>query len=123
MSLLAWNCRGLGNPRIVRALKKLLKDKDPHLVFLSETRRKDHEMNVWRNLHGLANLITVSCHGEGKDRAGGLAFFWKEGVEVQLLSMSVNHIDLLVSMGESIDTWRCTCIYGFSGQSIKMENL
>jgi exonuclease III len=40
MKIISWNCRGLGNPTAVRALKKLLKTQCPDLVFLMETRLK-----------------------------------------------------------------------------------
>ena len=32
-----WNCRGLGNPRTGRELMELVREKDPSVVFLSET--------------------------------------------------------------------------------------
>jgi hypothetical protein len=37
MSLLNWNCRGLENPRIVRDLLQMVKEKKPHFLFLMET--------------------------------------------------------------------------------------
>lgn len=66
MSCLAWNYRGLGNPHTVRALKKLIFDKDPSCVFLLETRKKDFEMNKFRNINGLSGMVVVSCLGDGK---------------------------------------------------------
>lgn len=36
MSILSWNCRGLGNPRSVRDLHLLVKEKRPNLLFLME---------------------------------------------------------------------------------------
>jgi ribonuclease HI len=38
MILLSWNCRGLGNPRAVRDLCQMAKEKRPEVVFLMETR-------------------------------------------------------------------------------------
>ena len=38
MSLLAWNCRGLGSVPAVRSLTDVVKVTDPVLVFLSETK-------------------------------------------------------------------------------------
>ena len=36
MSLISWNCRGLGNLRTVRALQKVINKEDPAIVFLME---------------------------------------------------------------------------------------
>ena len=44
MSALSWNCRGLGNPFTVNALHKIVKEEDPTLVFLMETKYDVTEM-------------------------------------------------------------------------------
>ena len=36
MSLLLWNCRGLGNPRTKNELVRLIQAKDPSIVFIAE---------------------------------------------------------------------------------------
>lgn len=38
MSLLSWNCRGLGNPQTVNAIKKAIRIKKPKLIFSMETK-------------------------------------------------------------------------------------
>lgn len=38
MSILSWNCRGLGNSRIVKALQKVIQKEAPDIVFLMETK-------------------------------------------------------------------------------------
>ena len=38
MSLLRWNCRGLGNLRSVNASKEVVEREDPNIVFLMETK-------------------------------------------------------------------------------------
>jgi exonuclease III len=38
MKLLSWNCRGLGKPSAIRALKKLLQCHQPSIVYLMETK-------------------------------------------------------------------------------------
>ncbi|KAA8517928.1 hypothetical protein F0562_015384 [Nyssa sinensis] len=38
MKLISWNCRGLGNPRAIRALHDLVKREAPILIFLLETK-------------------------------------------------------------------------------------
>ncbi|MCI76476.1 hypothetical protein A2U01_0097746, partial [Trifolium medium] len=38
MKVMSWNCQGLGNPRTVRALQKLLANNHPDIIFLTETK-------------------------------------------------------------------------------------
>ena len=45
MSAISWNCRGLGNPLTVKALQKVVLEKDPTLVFLMETKMDNMEMD------------------------------------------------------------------------------
>jgi hypothetical protein len=43
MSLLRWNCHGLGHPSAVQFLCKLLKLENLEIVFSSETKHKNKE--------------------------------------------------------------------------------
>jgi hypothetical protein len=45
MKLLSRNCRGLGNQPAVRGLTDLVKAKDPDILFLSETKMTEKEMD------------------------------------------------------------------------------
>ena len=69
MNSLGWNCRGLGNPRSVRALHDMVRRWAPKIVFLSETKLKSKRMERIRDHIGFANGLFVSrC-----SRSGGLA--------------------------------------------------
>ena len=72
MKILAWNCCGLGNPRAVRALRGLVKDEDPDIVFLSETKGTAPEMERIKRRLGLNNRLFVDCNGKGGAGVGVL---------------------------------------------------
>jgi exonuclease III len=73
MKIFSWNCRGLGNPQAVRALSRLIRTENPHVVFLMETKLKSSELDVNRIKWGFKNCLAVDCRGSGRDRTGGLA--------------------------------------------------
>ena len=55
MSLLCWNCRGLGNLQTIRELGDLVRAQDPAVMFLSET---------WLGEARLMNLLDKLGFGE-----------------------------------------------------------
>lgn len=107
MKLLGWNVHGLGNPRTLRALKKLIYSEDPEVVFLMETKLK-----VWQ-LEGIRiKLQMVGCVGVDRvGLSGGLAPFWKEGASVSLSSMSVGHINCKITFSNDVSV-QFTGFYG-----------
>lgn len=44
MSVLAWNCRGLGTPSAIRILTEEVKEKNPVVVFLAEMKASIERM-------------------------------------------------------------------------------
>ncbi|XP_040996249.1 uncharacterized protein LOC121242444 [Juglans microcarpa x Juglans regia] len=85
MSCLSWNCRGLGNPRTVRELHFLVKNKAPSFVFLMETKCKRSKVEKIKRLLNMENSFVVDCKG----LSGGLAFLWKEDVDAVLVSYTM----------------------------------
>ncbi|KAK1401084.1 Endonuclease/exonuclease/phosphatase family protein [Heracleum sosnowskyi] len=107
MSVLSWNCRGVGLPWNVRFLKDVVRQEKPVFIFLCETiGRKDRVEWVRRQL-GYEGMVVVEPQG----RSGGLALLWKETDQGNLLSYSQNHIDIEVRM-EDTAAWRLTGVYG-----------
>lgn len=78
MNLLCWNCRGLRNPRAVRDLHLLVKEKRPNLLFLMETKVRNVKMERIKVKLGYEGLLTVEPMG----KSGGLALLWKNNREV-----------------------------------------
>ena len=110
MTILAWNCWGLGSSLPVRTLTDEVKMRDPLMVFLAETKTGESRIKgVWNKI-GYTQGITVSSDR----RSEGLALMWKEGTKICFKSCSNSHIDVVVN-GE----WRAT---GFTG-NLMLENV
>ena len=104
MSTMAWNCRGLGNRRTVRALEKVVSSEDPSFIFLMETKLVLSEMvGIKEGLKRSQGLV-VPCKG----RSGGLALLWKKELKVDIQSFSDSHIDAIVDQGVIGKQWRIT---------------
>lgn len=71
MSLLRWNCRGLGNRRTARELHHLVREKHPHFLFLIETKVCFDYFKRIRIMCGFEGLFTVDPVGQ----SWGLALF------------------------------------------------
>ena len=108
MTILAWNCRGMGSALAVRTLTDEVRSKDPLLVFLIETKIGESKMKGIRNKLEYTQGITVPSDG----RSGGLAMMWKEGSDIRLRSYSNSHIDVEVHESLTPIPWRATGFYG-----------
>lgn len=53
-------------------------------------------------------LFVVNGIGKG----GGLALFWDENINVEILSYSQRHIDTIIRGLDDLPSWRCTFVYG-----------
>ncbi|KAA3479287.1 reverse transcriptase [Gossypium australe] len=67
MKIISWNVCGLGNPRAVRRLQFLLKQHNPDMVFLMETKVDSKRMERIRRRSGFVNGLMW----EQKDRGVG----------------------------------------------------
>lgn len=109
MSLIGFNCRGLGNTAAVNSLRNLIRREAPSLIFLSETKLSCGEMmKVKAKVSGYNGLAVDSC-----GRSGGVALLWREDIVVELRSMSIHHVDVWVRDGLGGKEWRFTGFYGW----------
>ena len=108
MSILAWNCRGLRSSLAIRVLTDEVKERDPLLVFLSETKVGTGRIKGIQNKINFTQGIVVLSDG----RSRGLALLWREGSKVIFKSCSHSHIDVVVRDGSSPNPWRVIGFYG-----------
>lgn len=87
--MVSWNCQGIGSTLTVRRLREILRSILPDVMFLMET--KNQEKSVLYEFHNtdFTNHFLVPPLGV----SGGLALFWKDNVEIEVLDSSPNYID------------------------------
>ena len=59
VSIMSWNCRVLGNPWSVQALKRVIRKEGPNLVFLMETKLEKKDMKKVQEEIGILQGIAV----------------------------------------------------------------
>ncbi|XP_074283621.1 uncharacterized protein LOC141608158 [Silene latifolia] len=107
MNVLSINCRGLGNPDTVSALRALVRREAPAILFLCETKLSGRELRgVRERMKGYFG-IEVDSMG----RSGGLAMLWRKELDCAFVSSSVHHIDINIKGDEG--EWRLTGFYGW----------
>ena len=101
MRLLSWNCQGLGNPWIVRSLRKLVRDQAPTVCFLMETRLDREGFDNKCGDLPFQNKVVVKKPNFG----GGLALLWKSQVQLDVINYTDNFI--LAKVVEEDGPWCC----------------
>lgn len=74
MSCLVWNCHGFGNPCIGNELAKMVRAKDPSIVFLAETWADEARLKDVKRKIEFENMFVSPRNNRG----GELALFWRE---------------------------------------------
>ena len=107
MSLIVWNCRGLGNPQTIRELGDLIWAQDPTAMFIAETWLDEARLKSMLKNCDLDQKFVVSKVTQG----GGLALLWKSDFDVSVVASSLNFIDVVINAGKE-NSWRFTGFYG-----------
>lgn len=102
MSCLVWNACGLGNHRAVRDLRQLIAERNPHLLFISETKLVATQCSRLKYQFQYSGCFSV----DSDKRRGGLLLLWKDPFEVNIQSYSTGHIDCIIQFDKLL--WRFT---------------
>lgn len=109
MKIISWNCQGLAQSKAIRALKHLLKDAKPDLIFLCEIKTAfSSSLSKALLSHCLASNHFVPPTGT----AGGLLLAWNNNIRVKILSSSQSQIHAEVSHDlNSSPAWLFSGVY------------
>lgn len=80
------------------------------MIFLSETKMKDHRVTGVRRLIRYSNGYNVEPVG----MAGGLSLWWEDSVEIETIDSSRCFIDAHGMVGDFQSVFRFTGVYGTS---------
>ena len=101
MSVLVWNCHGLGNPQRIQELGNFVRAQDPTVVFLAETWLDEARLRSLLQNFVCDQKFIVSKINQG----GGLALLWRFDFDVKVVSSSLNHTDAVINSGKE-NSWR-----------------
>ncbi|XP_024640472.1 uncharacterized protein [Medicago truncatula] len=116
MSFVAWNCRGLGNLRVIPKIKFLVRYYKPDIIFLSETIIQVNKIEEFRYLLGYDSCFAPDRVGRG----GGVALFWRNTINCSIVNYSSNHISAKIE--ESNGHWIFTGFYGYPEASRRRDS-
>ncbi|XP_073359649.1 uncharacterized protein [Aegilops tauschii subsp. strangulata] len=102
MSIICWNCRGLGSDSTVGELRWLVKLYRPSLLFLSETKMRDSRVKNFMWSLGFSGCYAISSEG----LSGGLALFWTHAADVTVKAANKRCIDVQVKLDEGLVGWQ-----------------
>lgn len=117
MICLCWNVRVMGNPETFRSLRALNRKYKPQLVFLFETKMTTQKATSLKFKLSFQNCFSVPRSG----MSGGLLLLWNSDANVEILSFSKAHIDILFSC-LIYPKWRFTDFYGEPNPSLRNQS-
>ena len=108
MRILSWNCWGASRPPTVRSLKALARKEGPEVFFIAEIKAKSLKIDKLKNSMGFSDYFCVESVG----KSGGLALFWKDGVELEVIFSNKYSIVALVFLDPSGSPWLLMAVHG-----------
>lgn len=67
-------------------------------------------------------LFGVCCKGEDRSRSGGLALFWRDDIDLEVIGSTLNYIDCMMECNGD-KKWRFTGMYGYPEEEKKIKRL
>ncbi|XP_028113326.1 uncharacterized protein LOC114311381 [Camellia sinensis] len=107
MDLITWHCRGAGNKKFKKTLRKLVHIQKPALVVLMEPKVEFKAMGMYFNCMG----FTASTQVDPIGRSGGIWMIWNPNVvNVRVVEACTQPITAIISRQDFQD-WVLSAVY------------
>ena len=111
MRILRWNCWGICNASIARALQALIRVHNPVCVFLCKTKASEDRMKKLASSIGFSEHVLVSAKG----KAGGICLLWSNSLDAEILEFDSQTVAVKVS--DDFCSWVMIGFYGLLYQT------
>ncbi|KAL5569019.1 hypothetical protein UlMin_025594 [Ulmus minor] len=108
MIILAWNCKGLGQPFAIRELKALVRDSSPDILIMMEAKISNVVMKA--RLQRLR--FDKSVYVPPVSLSSGPCVAWRNEVDLETVSVSKNLISCLIFSDPFFTPWMLSAVYG-----------
>ncbi|XP_071902765.1 uncharacterized protein [Coffea arabica] len=117
MKVMVWNCQGAGSPLTVPQLREFNTLLSPDMILMSETKNKQAVMYQIQKKVGMENRYVV----DAVNKAGGMAFFWTNSVQVKEVQHTDFTIEILIEDGEARLNWWLVSIYASCEKQVRKK--
>lgn len=93
VKILSWNYWGLGNPRIVLKIGRLVQEKKLAIVFLMETKIENKQVVRIKLKLGLLNGLAIYLIGN----QGGFSLLWRHDIDLEIMNFMQHHVHSKIS--------------------------
>lgn len=115
-NVICWNCRGLSSSATLHRIKKLIKDHNPQMVALVETRAK--EPRILRFCKRFRRIWSwAAIHSQGF--SGGIILLWRKNLILATPVVIAQSALRLVISSNPVGVWILSVIY--NGQAIETQ--
>lgn len=108
MRISAWNYQGIGKSLTARALRAMIKSRNPQIMFLSKTKCLGNEFLKKAGIRRGWNVKVVDSIGNSR----GLALVWKHDIEIRVSELNPRFIIAKITDCEENKKWKVSFVYG-----------
>lgn len=104
MIVLSWNVRGLGSPKKIAEIKNYLKDINPSIIIIQESKAKEIDRAFIKSIWSSRYVGWV--HKDAIGASGGIIIMWNElAISADEAIEGKNSLSLKISLSDGFPMW------------------